>query len=62
MSTTTIADADLNATLEAIARRHLGVPTLRTRNSDGLDFHGVSAAGLRSATPERRPVAQPAIC
>ena len=35
--------------LEEIAKEVLGVPTLRTRKSDGLDFHEVSVWGLKRA-------------
>lgn len=40
---------DADRTLEAIARRWLGVLTLATRGSDDLDFHDVSASALRKA-------------
>jgi len=33
----------------AIAREHLGIETLRTRNSDSLDFHDVSVRGVKDA-------------
>jgi hypothetical protein len=32
-----------------IAREHLGIETLETRNLDSLDFHDVSVAGVRDA-------------
>lgn len=35
--------------LTEIALKHLGVETLTVRNSDSLDFHEVSAWGLRAA-------------
>jgi Family of unknown function (DUF6900) len=35
--------------LEAIARRHLQMVTLETRNSDSLDFHDLSVWQLRRA-------------
>jgi len=35
--------------LEQIAQAALRVPTLRRRNSDGLDFHEVSVWGLKRA-------------
>jgi hypothetical protein len=38
--------------LEAIARRHLHLVTLETRNSDALDFHDVSVCGVRGALAE----------
>ncbi len=39
----------LNRTLTEIASKHLNIPTLRTRKSDGLDFHDVSVWAVRSA-------------
>lgn len=41
--------ADLTSVLEQIAREELGIETLATRQSDALDFHDVSVAGLRRA-------------
>jgi len=35
--------------LEAIAKEHLFMETLETRNSDGLDFHDVSVWGVKKA-------------
>ncbi len=35
--------------LQAIARKRLNVSTLADRNSDSLDFHDISVAGLRAA-------------
>jgi len=35
--------------LEHIAKTTLDIPTLRTRRSDGLDFHEVSVWGLKRA-------------
>lgn len=35
--------------LEQIARKELGIATLKTRNSDRLDFHEVSVESLRRA-------------
>ena len=40
---------ELRELLEGIAQTHLGIGTLETRNSDGLDFHEVSVWSLRSA-------------
>ena len=34
---------------EHIAREVLGIDTLETRKSDGLDFHDISVWGLREA-------------
>ncbi len=42
-------DTDLDALLLSIAKRHTCFETLETRNSDSLDFHEVSAEGLRRA-------------
>ena len=39
----------VTAALAAIAQEVLQIPTLETRNSDGLDFHEVSVWGLRDA-------------
>jgi hypothetical protein len=33
----------------AIAREHLGIETLETRNRDSLDFHDVGVAGVKDA-------------
>ena len=35
--------------LTDIAREHLSIETLETRNSDGLDFHDVSVCRVRDA-------------
>ena len=35
--------------LETIAKEHLFIETLETRNSDGLDFHEVSVWGVKKA-------------
>jgi len=35
--------------LEEIAKNHLGIPTLRTQDSDSLDFHEVSVWSLKAA-------------
>lgn len=37
----------LQAAMEA-ARKHLDIPTLETRGRDGLDFHDISVASLRT--------------
>jgi len=36
-------------TLRHIAKRHLSIPTLRTRSSDSLDFHTLSVWGVAAA-------------
>lgn len=38
--------------IEQIARRHLHIETLATRNSDRLDFHNVSVGGIKAALEE----------
>ena len=35
--------------LSSIAREHLGVPTLKTRHSDGMDFHNVAVWQVEAA-------------
>ena len=35
--------------LTAIAQRHLGIETIKTRNADALDFHDVSASQIADA-------------
>ena len=40
---------ETHATLEAIARRVLAIPTLETRKSDRLDFHDVAVWSVREA-------------
>ncbi len=40
---------NLDMILTAIAREHLGIPTLEVRNSDSLDFHEVSVWGVKAA-------------
>jgi len=44
-----VPTTDLDALLLSIAKRHTCFETLETRNSDSLDFHEVSAEGLRQA-------------
>ncbi len=39
----------LNQILTAIAREHLGIPTLGTSNSDALDFYDLPVWGIRAA-------------
>lgn len=43
---------DFEGHLLAIARKHLGLETLETRNSDGLDFHDVAVWSVREALIE----------
>lgn len=40
---------DLFPKLECIAREHLGIETLATRNSDRLDFHDLSVGSIKAA-------------
>ncbi|NOX41488.1 MAG: hypothetical protein GXP05_13570 [Alphaproteobacteria bacterium] len=40
---------DINDQLAAIAQKHLFIETLKTRNSDSLDFHEVSVWGIQAA-------------
>ena len=35
--------------LSAIAKKHLYIPTLETRNSDSLDFYSLGVASLKDA-------------
>lgn len=39
----------LSQLLEQIAAEHLLIPTLKCRNSDGLDFHNVSVWAVEAA-------------
>jgi hypothetical protein len=41
--------ADLDRRLEALARRVLGIETLKKRNSDSLDFHDVAVWQVKAA-------------
>jgi len=43
------AQGEAQATLEEIARKHLGIETLATRKSDSLDFHEVAVWSLKDA-------------
>lgn len=38
-----------SATLEQIARKHLGLETLQTRRSDQLDFHDLAVWSIEAA-------------
>jgi hypothetical protein len=42
----------LTTLLTDIARRHISIETLVTRNSDSLDFHTVSVWGVKAALRE----------
>lgn len=39
----------IDTVLTQIARQHLGIETLETRNSDRLDFHEVAVWNLKAA-------------
>lgn len=39
----------LDALFERLARKHLLIPSLAERKSDGLDFHDVSVWGVKAA-------------
>lgn len=41
--------ASTDATIQAIARDLLGIETLETRHSDGLDFHDLAIWQIRKA-------------
>ena len=41
------AIAKRDAQLAALARKHLRIETLETRNSDALDFHEIDVEGLK---------------
>ena len=47
--TTTQTTHERDQQLEAVAKAVLDIPTLETRKHDSLDFHEVSAWGLREA-------------
>jgi hypothetical protein len=42
-------DKLLDTKLTEIAKEHLRIETLETRNSDSLDFHDVSVWGIKAA-------------
>ncbi|MFB1485150.1 DUF6900 domain-containing protein [Corallococcus sp. RDP092CA] len=48
-ATTAKPDPALQETLERIARETLNIETLKTRNSDSLDFHEVAVWRLKEA-------------
>ena len=41
--------SDIDAILAAIAKDHLGIETLETRQSDRLDFHAIPVWSIRRA-------------
>lgn len=42
-------NAKLEELLEKIAKKHLLIETLKTRNSDGLDFHDCGVGNIKDA-------------
>jgi hypothetical protein len=42
-------DATMDAGMEVLAQVHLGIPTLKERNMDALDFHEVGVLQLKDA-------------
>ena len=47
-NTARIAATKISA-LSAIAKKHLYIPTLETRNSDSLDFYSLGVASVKDA-------------
>lgn len=43
---------DIDQLLAEIAKKHLNLETLETRNSDSLDFHDVAVWSLKEALQE----------
>ena len=43
---------DIDQLLTEIAKKHLNLETLETRNSDSLDFHDVAVWSLKDALQE----------
>ncbi len=43
---------NIDQLLEEIAKKHLSLETLETRNSDSLDFHDVAVWSLKEALQE----------
>jgi len=43
---------NIDQLLTEIAKKHLSLETLETRNSDNLDFHGVAIWSLKEALQE----------
>ena len=43
---------NIDQLLTEIAKKHLNLETLETRNSDGLDFHDVAVWSLKDALQE----------
>lgn len=47
-----VSQQQLDQLLTDIAKKHLNIETLETRNSDGLDFHDVAVWCLKDALQE----------
>ena len=43
---------DFDRLIEQIAKKNLNVETLKTRNSDSLDFHNVAVRSIKKALEE----------
>ncbi len=43
---------DFDRLIEQIAKKHINLETLKTRNSDSLDFHNVSVSSIKKALEE----------
>ena len=41
--------SQIDTILTLIAQKHLGIETLKTRNSDRLDFHDTAVWGIKDA-------------
>jgi len=44
-----MSTSNIGNILSLIAQKHLGIETLKTRNSDQLDFHDISVGAIESA-------------
>jgi hypothetical protein len=44
--------ARMNATIKRIAKEEMGIETLQTRNSDGLDFYDTAVWSIKAALEE----------
>jgi hypothetical protein len=49
MSKPTETDNPAKNIIDMIAKKHLGIDTLKTLNSDSLDFHELSVASIKGA-------------
>ena len=48
----TTLSQDFDRLIEQIAKKHINLETLKTRNSDSLDFHNVSVSSIKKALEE----------